>query len=493
MTQLAAIPYVLDGAQVVLMAPTASGKTEAIAAPVSQLHRNEGWEELAVIYVVPTRALANDTLVRVGGPVSDMGFRIELKHGDRPYLPQALDWLITTPESLDSLLSRRPQMLKSVRAIILDEIHLLDNTYRGDQLRILVTRLQALTATQLKIHLISATLADPDAVAARYVTSATVVAIDGQRSASLQFAANHTDIKLLARTKGWKKLLYFCNKREGVELVARDLAEIWQPYPVVAHHGSLSRQRREEAEQVLREARVAVGVATSTLEVGIDIGDIDAVVLADIPWSCSALLQRIGRGNRRSGKIEVVGISTDIATQRVLSAMFDMVTGGYLDPSPYILDRSVVVQQIFSILFQQQGSGSDEHELAALLHHLALPSEVKAILNHLATRDWLEQKSNKWFLSTTMLDKAERGEIHSNIPDSAMYQVIDVESNQQVGSVAGVVDQVFLLAGVIWEILDVHYPVMRVRRYRGSADPAVFKRHPQAGRYTSFLPVHLRR
>lgn len=492
-TQLEAIPHVLDGAQVVLMAPTASGKTEAIAGPVAQRHRNEGWGGLAVIYVVPTRALANDTLIRVGGPIGDMGFRIDLKHGDRPYLPDSLDWLITTPESLDSVLARRPEVLRSLRTVIFDEIHLLDNTYRGDQLRVLVTRLQALTSTPLTTHLISATLADPAAVAARYITGATIVAVDGQRSASLQFAAGHHEVKRLARAKGWRKLLYFCNKREQVEVVARDLTEVWQPYPVVPHHGSLSRHMREEAEQVLRESRVAVGVATSTLEVGIDIGDIDAIVLAETPWSFSALLQRIGRGNRRSGTIEVVGVCADPAAQGVLSAMFEIATGGYLDPSPYIPDRSVAVQQIFSILFQHRGDGGEEQEIASRLQCLLTPAEVKDVLHHLGGRGCLEQRGSRWFLSTTLLDQAERGEIHSNIPDSAVYQVVDVETNREIGTIAGVFDRVFLLAGGMWEILEVRYPVIRVRRYRGSADPAVFKRHPQAGRYTYLLPAALRR
>lgn len=97
--------------------------------------------------------------------------------------------------------------------------------------------------------------------------------------------------------------------RESVETVAAELTRLWHPYPVLSHHGNLSRKAREEVEMIMKEADVAVCVATSTLEVGIDIEDIDLIVLYELPWSISSLLQRIDRGNCRQGVVNVVAIT----------------------------------------------------------------------------------------------------------------------------------------------------------------------------------------
>jgi len=290
--QVQTIPKVLDGANVVVASPTASGKTEAVVAPVAERFVSNQWEGMAVVYIVPTRALANDTLARIEGPLRDMGITTDLKHGDKPRLPKCLpDCLITTPESLDSLICRRPEVFAELRVIILDEIHLLDNTYRGDQLRLLLWRLRRLASDpEFSVHLLSATLSDPYEIAQRYVRDFEIVSVVGQREIDYHLLPSHQDIYCLARERKWKKLLCFCNRRDSVETVATELARLWHPYPVVAHHGSLNHQVREEAETVMKEANVAVCVATSTLEIGVDIGDIDLIVLAEVPWSISVLL-----------------------------------------------------------------------------------------------------------------------------------------------------------------------------------------------------------
>lgn len=115
--QVETIPTILDGYNVIVASLTASGKTEAVVAPVAERYIQEKWQELAVLYIVPTRALANDTLARIEGPLRDMGIKTALKHGDKPYLPSdnLPNFLITTPESLDSLICRRVEVFKSLR------------------------------------------------------------------------------------------------------------------------------------------------------------------------------------------------------------------------------------------------------------------------------------------------------------------------------------------------------------------------------------------
>lgn len=491
--QVSAIPPILAGSNVVVMAPTASGKTEAVVAPVAERHMQERWDGLAVLYVVPTRALANDTLKRVGGPLEDMGLRAVLKHGDHPHLPTKLDWLITTPESLDSLICRYPDIFRQLRAVLLDEIHLLDGTYRGDQLRVLLTRLRELTSNNFSVHLISATLPNADAVAQRYISSSyELVSASGGRAVDLQIVASHEEINQLARQRGWKKILYFCNKRETVETVAGELAPLWKPYPVVAHHGALTKHVREEAEQVLNESARAVGVATSTLEVGIDIGDIDLVVLAELPWSVAALMQRIGRGCRRSGRIQCAALITTPSDHAVIEAMFAAVAECHLEVSPYTPDLSVGVQQALSIVFQHRGSGASDAHLKQMLAGLMAPDITETILTHLQQRGWLDRRGDRWFTTSTLVDEAEQGNIHANIPDTKSHRVIDVETNNDIGQVAGIFDDVFLLNGQAWQVIDISPTTVRVRRFRGKANAAIFKRHIQAGRYFRLLPTTLK-
>ncbi len=490
--QVATIPSILDGVNVVVMAPTASGKTEAVVAPVAERHMQERWDGLAVLYVVPTRALANDTLKRVGGPLEDMGLRPALKHSDRPHLPANSNWLITTPESLDSLICRRPQIFSQLRAILLDEIHLLDGTYRGDQLRVLLARLRCLTDNNFAVHLISATLPDADAVARRYTSSYEIISSTGGRAVDLHMVTSHEEIHQLARQRSWKKLLYFCNKRETVETVAGELTAIWKPYPVVAHHGALTKHAREEAEQVLNESARAIGVATSTLEVGIDIGDIDLIVLAEVPWSVAALMQRIGRGCRRSGCIQAAALISLPGDKDHIESMFEAVAEGRLEVSPYTPDLSVGVQQALSIVFQHRGNGASDAHLKHMLAMLVTSDMAAEIFAHLQQRKWIERRGDRWYTTTMLVDEAEHGDIHANIPDTKTHRVIDVETNNDIGHIAGLFDDIFLLNGQAWQVIDISPTTIRVRRFRGKASAALFKRHIQAGRYFRLLPPSLK-
>lgn len=492
--QVKTIPKILDGANVVVASPTASGKTEAVVAPVAELFLSERWKGLAVLYVVPTRALANDTLARIEGPLRDMGITTALKHGDKPYLPpdKLPNCLITTPESLDSLICRRPQAFVILRSIILDEIHLLDNTYRGDQLRLLLWRLRKLASdTAFSVHLLSATLSYPVEVARKYVSDFEIATVAGQREIDYYLLDSYEEVYRLSRAKGWKKILCFCNLRESVEAVAAGLAHLWHPYPVVAHHGSLSRRVREESEAVIKEADVAVCVATSTLEIGIDIGDIDLIVLVEVPWSIFALLQRIGRGNRREERTRAAAIAVSDEEKLLLKAMFEMAATGALPVESYVPDLSVAVQQTFSYLYQHP-DGAPETELLKLLSSLCSEDEASVILKHLRQGDWLEWSTGRWFASTKLMDMGEKGRIHSNIPDSQAYRVIDIDSGREIGTIAGVFDKVFVLARRTWRVITVVGNIIKAQRFKGKASAPLFQRHKGFGAFYYLLPPELR-
>ena len=166
--QVQGLAPILAGRNVVLASATASGKTEAMVAPFAE--RARPGAGLQLLWVVPTRALCNDLERRLAGPLSSLGLRLAVRTGDRPELrlrnPQ--DVVLTTPESFDSLLCRVPALFREVRGVVLDELHQVDGTYRGDQLRILLRRLERTLGRSPQYGALSATLFDPEALARRY-------------------------------------------------------------------------------------------------------------------------------------------------------------------------------------------------------------------------------------------------------------------------------------------------------------------------------------
>ncbi len=493
--QIAAIPKILEGMNTVVASPTASGKTEAVVAPVAEKHIREQWEGLAVVYIIPTRSLANDTLQRIEGPLSEMDIKISLKHGDKPHLPAKLpNWLITTPESLDSLLCRHSEVFNSLRTIILDEIHFLDNTYRGDQLRCLLTRLRKLVAvshSQFSVHLLSATLADPSQIATRYVRDFEVVSVPGQRAIKSYILPSLEEICNFAKSQNMKKILCFCNLRKSVESVAKEMSRLWNHYTVVTHYGSLSRQKREEAEAVMKEDTNAICVATSTLEIGIDIGNVDLIILAEVPWSINSLLQRIGRGNRRDDTVHVAALAKSEEERKQLESMFEAAVTGTLPIEPYAADLSVAIQQIFSCLYQHP-EGVTEPELGELLEIFCHEKDLKIILGHLRQAEWMEYAAGRWYRSEKLSNMADKGYIHSNIPDEQTCHVIDIGSGKEIGTIGRGFDKTFVLAQKSWVVVAADNKKVQVRRYQGEAGLPVFQYHPDCGAFHSYLPSELR-
>jgi len=492
--QLQAIPLVLEGRNAVVTSATASGKTESVVAPLAEICVSDRLQGIAVVYIVPTRALANDTFDRIHGPLQDMGLNASIKHGDKPHvsLTTAPHFLITTPESFDSFLCRRPGHLLSVRAIIVDEVHMIDRTQRGDQMRVLLRRLQHLIGDrQINLYLLSATLAEPKAVASRYISHFEIVSVPGKRNLNYQALAGYDDLYETAKNHKLRKLLVFCNYRASVEKVAGELSSRWHPYPVVVHHGSLSRHVRQEAESVMQETQVAVCVATSTLEVGIDIGDIDAIVLAETPWSISSLLQRIGRGNRRSNEIRVLSVIKSEAEKQVLATMIGLAKVGAISSQTYKAHQTVTVQQTLSIVFQHK-NGIAISELAELLSPIANSYQTQAVVAYLKLNGLLEQLGQHILPATKLMDWADRGEIHSNIPDSNSCKVVDSETGKEIGQVSGSVNELFALGQRSWKIESLTGGTLKVKRHKGKATAADFVKHFGKGAFTNLVPPELK-
>ena len=329
--QLQAIPPILAGKNVLVSAATASGKTEAALAPLLERHYFTGNDSqfvirnsqstLRILYICPTRALVRDLYERLTPALERLAIPFAMKSGDTGPVssdePPAL--LITTPESTDSLLTRAPRLFTGITALVLDEIHLFDNTVRGDHLRSLLWRIETIqrfhreqtSVTQpipLQRVALSATVADPQGIVTRYLTSrqnteqspAQVVDVKGGRRLQAEIAPLHglDDLVTALGIRTARKTLLFCNSRSEVEQVAAYLRkELTFDAEVFVHYSNLDPILRQEVEERFAAAAVAICVSTSTLELGIDIGSIDDVGLIGPPPPVPSFLQRIGRGD----------------------------------------------------------------------------------------------------------------------------------------------------------------------------------------------------
>jgi len=408
--QQAAIEPILAGRNVILSAGTGSGKTEAVTAPLmSRLWREAAKTDgLVLLYVAPTKALVNDLEKRLYQPLYSLGLRVGVRHGDRDDLAsgQTVHVLVTTPESLDVMLFRKDAALSSVRAVAIDEVHLLYNTQRGLQLSILLQRLQDRLSEPFQWAALSATIGDLSDVhsflagsdeAPVFLSYPSHRTIDAQ----IRHIAAETGFLDLVRklTDGRPtKLLVFANSRKECERLAGVLQN--DPsllHAVFAHYSSLSPDVRLDTEKKFAASNTAICLATSTLELGIDIGDIDAVLLWGAPGGVESFLQRVGRGNRRAHKTNAVCLIPDTSESvgwdaLRFAALLDAASKGELPRRrPYEL-YGAAAQQFLSVIASDGGRFTKVANLCQLVRHkpyLDRPT-VESILAQLAANGHLQ-------------------------------------------------------------------------------------------------------
>lgn len=498
--QLAVIPRILAGKNLLVSAPSASGKTEAVVAPICELMLESNQTGLGCVYVSPTRALVNDLAGRLTGPLKDVGIRLGIWTGDHhdfhPKNPEEL--LLLTPESLDSVLCRFVDSFATLKFVVFDELHLIDGTCRGDQLAILRRRLSKRTGS-LKFYGLSATIKNLEEVAGQYLGRADVARIPGVREIREHYIDGHdidaalSELTTQFRNRGLRKALFFCNSRAQTETVGNKLQSYVEAHRVVVHHGSLPKDRREAAERAFKEMKFCFCVATMTLEVGIDIGDVDATVLVGAPPSISSLLQRIGRGNRRQEFTNVFGIVRSENEKAMLSSLFEWARRGELEDVTRNPCLSVSVQQILSIAFQHRLTGIKRNEIFELLQWLS-QDDVSLLLAHLKEEDYLVEQRGLVFPSEKTLDLARLGKIHSNIGDDRSLEVINRQSGEKLGEV-GLIDAhsgSLILGGRIWKVVRVTKREVYVDPGGSRPREMRFARRRETGAFYDLLPQSLK-
>jgi ATP-dependent Lhr-like helicase len=361
------------GRHALLVAATGAGKTLAGFLPTLTELIETPQDGLHTLYVSPLKALAVDVQRNLLTPVDEMGLdiRIETRTGDTPSDRKARqrikppNILLTTPESLSLLLSYPDSflMFAGLRTIVIDEVHAFATGKRGDLLALCMARLQRIAPAMRRVAL-SATVADADGYRAWLAPDGdidTVGLVEGEAGAAPDVSillpedripwAGHSGRyaaeQVMAEIETHKTTLVFCNTRSLAELIFQDLWKVnAMSLPIGVHHGSLAREARRKVELAMADGRLRALVATASLDLGVDWGDVDCVIQMGAPKGASRLTQRIGRANHRLDEVsEAIIVPGNRFEYLEARAAIDAVESGALDEDVFRLGALDVLAQ----------------------------------------------------------------------------------------------------------------------------------------------------
>ena len=363
----------LDGCNAVVLAPTAGGKTEASMFPTLSNMVDDPPVGLAALYIAPIKALLNNQAERLGLYTEMVGLRRMVWHGDvgasarKRFLAEPAELLMTTPESLEVMLvSQRVDeaaLFADLRIIVIDEVHALAGSDRGAHLMSVLERLARLSRHDVQRVGLSATVGNPDEIL-RWLQGTSKrpgrVVDPPKNPGRRQLLVVHRDdlghiAQDAARMARGSKSLFFCQSRAMTELVAEHMRR--HGTTVFVHHSAVSKEERARAEERFHHGSDACIVATSTLELGIDVGDLDRVLQAEAPDTVSSFLQRMGRTGRRAGQAANTTFFCE-TTEGVLQAiaLIELARKGWVE-SVEVSDRCwpVLVHQLLALALAEDG------------------------------------------------------------------------------------------------------------------------------------------
>lgn len=505
--QVEACDAIMDtNKHVIVASGTASGKTEAAFFPILTILEKKPSDSVGVMYIGPLKALINDQFERLNELLDDCEIPVWPWHGDisqatkRRALQVAQGILQITPESLEALLMRHPgdacRLFSDLRFIIIDEIHALMGEDRGLQVLCLIARLEKLTGCRPRRIGLSATLNDYRPAMAYLSAGSSVGAVavgitSQKRTISLCVESfpvaedekqAEQDLQkyyaFLYDSCHTKKCLVFANSRGNVEDVIAHMKHIAKQRGerdvFYVHHGSVSASLRREAEHALRDhAGPTVAAATLTLELGIDIGDLDATIQVGAPYTCSSFVQRLGRSGRRTGKSQMM--------------FLNVYEPSYKNPYevlPWDLLRSIAIIQLyledrwvepfiskkkpFSLLAHQTLSTLMTYgelppaELARMVLLLPAfrdtvsPGEYQNLLRYMLQEEYMQRMEDGGLIVGLKGEKiANHFSFYAVFQDEETYHVISKDG--EVGTLTNcpALDEVFVLAGRSWRVVSI--------------------------------------
>jgi len=420
------IEPIQNGEHCILIAPTAGGKTEAAVFPILSRLCSENWTGLSVLYICPLRALLNNLHVRLEEYCNMVGRRCGLWHGDvgeserNRIRGENPDVLLTTPESLEvMLIGARPEgreMLRGVRLVVIDEIHAFAGDDRGWHLMAVLERIGRLAGRELQRIGLSATVGNPEELlgwmaghceGARCVLNPTREASAAETDVQIDYVGTlQNAATVISRLHRGEKRLVFCDSRSRVEELGNELRRLG--VSTFLSHSSLSAEERRAAEEAFAQAQDCVIVATSTLELGIDVGDLDRVIQVDAPFSVASFLQRLGRTGRRSGaRRNCLFLATNDNALLRAGALLALWETGFVEPVvPPKRPLHLFAQQLMALALQEHGIGMQDWRrwIGRLpIFSEVSDSEISEIIDHLLDRTIL-------FFDGTLLSFGDEGE-----------------------------------------------------------------------------------
>ncbi len=493
-----AIPHLVQGESALIFAPTGSGKTEAALLPIlDSFLKDRPAEGISIIYLTPMRALNRDLLYRLNDWSRRLKFSVEVRHGDTPTSQrrkQSLsppDLLVTTPETLQAILPSKGMRrhLRTVRFVIIDEIHAIVESKRGSQLSIGLERLREVTtsSSELQVVGLSATVGTP-AEAAKFLsgTSRTIQIIESRAPKEVHYFLEHPtpneDDHAMAQTlftapeaaarigrmiemiESHQSTLIFVNSRSVAEMLGAKLNMVRKD--VAVHHGSLPREEREKIEASFKSGTIRAMVCTSTLELGIDIGSVDLAIQYMSPRQVSSLVQRVGRSGHTLTK-DSEGVLLAVSADDVLegAAAIDLATSHILEPIKLRRNSlDVLAHQIVGLALDSDGRVSISQALSLIKRAYPfrdLPEETfHEILRYMENLRII--KTDETFIHKAWRSKEYYFQNLSMIPDERRYPVIDLTTQQKVG-ILGVefvllkakVGLNFVCKGKVWRIENI--------------------------------------
>jgi ATP-dependent Lhr-like helicase len=374
--QDAVIPPILASKHIIVLAPTAGGKTEAAFLPLASRMLSEGWTGLSVLYICPIKALLNNLDVRLQRYSTLLGRRSALWHGDvtttarRHVLRDPPDLLLTTPESLELMLVSpnvdARSLFSELRAVVVDEIHAFAGDDRGWHLLSVLERITRLAGRELQRVGLSATVGNPELLidwlagpcVGERIVYRPAEATSSQAEVKLDYVGSLENAAVvISRLHRGEKRLVFVDSRARAEELGAELRQL--NVTAFVTHSSLSQEQRRQAEDAFANRDDCVIVATSVLELGIDVGNLDRVIQIDSPTTVSSFLQRMGRTGRRAGALRnCLFLATRDEALVQAAALIDLWSEGYVEPivpppEPY----HVLAQQLMALVLQQGGIG----------------------------------------------------------------------------------------------------------------------------------------